>query len=328
MTPFALATFSSSMSQPFAALVVEEQALPLRAITGLRADRIGVLLQDWPEKLPQLEAAATSIGQGVTSEWVIPVAQLRAHAPFTPRNLYCTGANYRGHVGGMIRGDASMRQQKDAHEDPAALAARVDAELERRAKTGKPYCFVKLTSCIAGPNDDLVLPRDVEKPDWELELAVVIGRAARRVTAADAMSYVAGYAIINDVTARDLVFPKGGAGGIGADWLAGKCHPGFAPFGPWLVPAQQITNVYDLEINLVVNGKPMQHERTSDMLIDISRQIEHLSSIVTLQPGDVIATGSPAGNGAMHGVFLKPGDVMEGSISGLGEQRVRCIAEP
>jgi 2,4-didehydro-3-deoxy-L-rhamnonate hydrolase len=326
MTQFALATLSSTTSQPFAALVVDEQALPLRALTGLRADRIEDVLERWHDCLPQLEAAATSIRERVASEWVLPLALLRAHAPFAPKNLYCTGANYRGHVGGMIRGDASMRQPKDAHEDPAALAARVDAELERRAKTGKPYCFVKLTSCIAGPNDDLVLPRDVEKPDWELELAVVIGRSARRVSAADAMSCVAGYAIINDITARDLVFPKGG-GGIGADWLAGKCHPGFAPFGPWLVPAQQVANVYDLEIDLTVNGKSMQHERTSDMLIDISRQIEHLSSIVALQPGDVIATGSPAGNGAMHGVFLKAGDVMEGSITGLGKQRMRCIAE-
>jgi 2-keto-4-pentenoate hydratase/2-oxohepta-3-ene-1,7-dioic acid hydratase in catechol pathway len=226
----------------------------------------------------------------------------------------------------MIRGDASMRGPQHADEDPATAAARVDAELERRAKTGKPYIFVKLASCVAGPNADLILPKDVEKPDWELELAVVIGRPARRVTAGQAMAHVAGYTIINDVTARDLVFRRDG-GGIGADWLASKCQPGFAPLGPLLVPASQVPDVYDLQLQLSLNGKLMQNERTSDMLIDIARQIEHLSNIVTLSPGDVIATGSPAGNGAMHGVFLKPGDVMEASITGLGTQRVRCVAE-
>lgn len=323
MTAFALGTFSRPGAGPFAALIVGESALPLRALSSFGADDIEGVLHDWDHRLPQLEAAAASFDR----QAAFALDELHVHAPFVPGNLYCTGANYRGHVGGMIRGDASMRAQQHQNEDPVAIAARVDAELERRATTAKPYCFVKLTSCIAGPNDALVLPKDVEKPDWELELAVVIGRKARRVCALDAMKHVAGYAIINDITARDMVFPRESFG-IGADWLAGKCHPGFAPFGPWLVPAAQVPDVYALDIQLRVNGKAMQQERTSDMLINIARQIEHLSNIVSLEPGDVIATGSPAGNGAMHGVFLKPGDVMEGSISGLGKQRVSCIAEP
>jgi 2-keto-4-pentenoate hydratase/2-oxohepta-3-ene-1,7-dioic acid hydratase in catechol pathway len=114
---------------------------------------------------------------------------------------------------------------------------------------------------------------------------------------------------------------------MGADWLASKSHPTFAPFGPLLVPAAFVPDPYDLKIKLAVNGKVMQDESTSDMLIDIARQIEWLSRLVNLMPGDVIATGSPAGNGSMHGVFLKPGDIMEGSITGLGVQRTRCIAE-
>jgi 2-keto-4-pentenoate hydratase/2-oxohepta-3-ene-1,7-dioic acid hydratase in catechol pathway len=226
----------------------------------------------------------------------------------------------------MIRGDASMRAPGKENEDPEAMAKRIEAELDQRSKTAKPYCFSKQVSAVSGPNDPLTLPRDIEKPDWELELAVVIGRACHRVSAKDAMSYVAGYAIINDITGRDLVFRRDGSA-IGADWLAAKSQPGFAPFGPYLVPASQVADVYKLRLQLAVNGRLMQDESTSDMLIDIARQVEHLSNIVHLQPGDVIATGSPAGNGSMHGVFLRPGDVMQGSITGLGAQHILCVAE-
>jgi 2-keto-4-pentenoate hydratase/2-oxohepta-3-ene-1,7-dioic acid hydratase in catechol pathway len=198
--------------------------------------------------------------------------------------------------------------------------------MDERAKNALPYCFLKLPSCVVGPEDAVVLPRNVEKPDWELELGVVIGRRSRHVTAAEAMDHVAGYAVVNDVTAREHIFRRD-AGAIGADWLSGKCFPTFLPFGPMIVPKQFVPNPYDLNIRLSVNGKVYQDETTADMMIDIARQIEYLSDRVELLPGDLICTGSPYGNGSAFGVYLQPGDVMEGTITGLGTLRNPCVAE-
>jgi 2-keto-4-pentenoate hydratase/2-oxohepta-3-ene-1,7-dioic acid hydratase in catechol pathway len=198
--------------------------------------------------------------------------------------------------------------------------------MDERAKAELPYCFVKLSSCVVGPADDVVLPRNVVKPDWELELGVVIGRRARHVKASEAMDVVAGYVVVNDITAREHVFRRDGSA-LGADWLSGKCFPTFLPFGPMIVPRKFVPDPYDLNIRLSVNGKVYQDETTADMMIGIDRQIEYLSDRVELAPGDVICTGSPYGNGAAFGVFLKEGDVMEGAITGLGVQRNRCIAE-
>jgi 2-keto-4-pentenoate hydratase/2-oxohepta-3-ene-1,7-dioic acid hydratase in catechol pathway len=197
--------------------------------------------------------------------------------------------------------------------------------MDKRAKA-LPFVFLKLPSCVVGPRDDVVLPRNVEKPDWELELGVVVGKRAHHVTAAEAMDFVAGFAVVNDVTAREHIFRRDGSA-IGADWLSGKCFPTFLPFGPMIVPKEQIGDPYELTITLKVNGKTYQDESTSDMMASIERQIEYLSDRVVLEPGDLICTGSPYGNGSAFGVFLKPGDVMEGSIGGLGTQRNRCVAE-
>jgi len=183
-----------------------------------------------------------------------------------------------------------------------------------------------LPSCVVGPNDAVVLPRNVVKPDWELELGVVIGKRARHVAPEQAMDHVAGYAVVNDVTAREHIFRRD-AGALGADWLSGKCFPTFLPFGPMIVPRRFVPDPYDLTIRLSVNGKVYQDESTRDMMIGIGRQIAFLSERVELMPGDVICTGSPYGNGSAFGVFLQPGDLMEGTITGLGTQRNRCVAE-
>jgi 2-keto-4-pentenoate hydratase/2-oxohepta-3-ene-1,7-dioic acid hydratase in catechol pathway len=140
------------------------------------------------------------------------------------------------------------------------------------------------------------------------------------------MHHVAGYVIVNDLTAREHIFRRDGSA-IGADWLSGKCFPTFLPFGPLIVPREFVPDPYDLTIHLSVNGKVYQNESTADMMIGIERQIEYLSDRLVLLPGDVICTGSPYGNGSAVGVFLKPGDVMEGTISGLGRQLNRCVAE-
>jgi 2-keto-4-pentenoate hydratase/2-oxohepta-3-ene-1,7-dioic acid hydratase in catechol pathway len=247
-------------------------------------------------------------------------------APYIPRQVFCAGANYRKHVIGLIMGDHSMRDAGNESETEDERRARAEKLMDERAKAALPYCFIKLPSCVIGPRDDVVLPRNVAKPDWELELGVVIGRRARHVKAADAMSHIAGYVVVNDVTARDHIFRRDGSA-IGADWLSGKCFPTFLPFGPMIVPRKFVTDPYSLIIALSVNGKVYQNETTADMMIGIERQIEFLSDRLELLPGDVICTGSPYGNGAAFGVFLKPGDVIEGSITGLGTQRNCCVAE-
>lgn len=245
--------------------------------------------------------------------------------PYRPGQIFCTGANYKKHVVGLIMGDPSMRTAEHEGLSDEERRIKVEAMMDARAKA-LPFCFIKLPSCAIGARDAVVLPSNVEKPDWELELGVVIGRRAHRVSADQAMDFVAGFAIVNDVTAREHIFRRDGSA-IGADWLSGKCFPTFLPFGPLIVPRSQVDDPYDLSIKLSVNGKTYQDESTADMMASIERQIEFLSNRVALEPGDVICTGSPYGNGSAFGVFLQPGDVMEGAITGLGTQRNPCVVE-
>lgn len=285
--------------------------------------------RDLPALLADWSAMASRLAEWASDETAFasaaPFADADVRAPYRPGQVFCTGANYKKHVVGLIMGDPSMRTAEHEKLSPEELKTRVEAMMDQRAKA-LPFVFLKLPSCVVGPRDDVVLPKNVEKPDWELELGVVIGKRARHVTAAEAMDYVAGFAVVNDVTAREHVFRRDGSA-IGADWLSGKCFPTFLPFGPMIVPKAQVEDPYDLNLTLKVNGKTYQDESTSDMMASIERQIEYLSDRVVLEPGDLICTGSPYGNGSAFGVFLKPGDVMEGTIGGLGTQRNRCVAE-
>jgi len=154
----------------------------------------------------------------------------------------------------------------------------------------------------------------------------VIGRTARRVSAHDATRYIAGYTICNDITTRDLVY-RPDLERIGTDWVRAKNRPTFLPTGPYLVPAAFIPDPDDLTITLRHNGVVRQDERAKDMIFDIPRLVSYASTLVTLNPGDLLLTGSPAGNGAHWGVFLAPGDVMEAEITGLGSQRNTCVLE-
>jgi len=161
--------------------------------------------------------------------------------------------------------------------------------------------------------------------DWELELAIVIGREAFRVSREDALDHVAGYTIVNDITTRDLVFRKD-MKEIGTDWYRSKNAPGFLPTGPFLVPAPFI-DAGHLNLRLELNGKVMQDGSTDDLLFDIADLISGASQTMPLLRGDILLTGSPAGNGQHWKRFLRDGDVMTGSIAGLGTQVVRCVAE-
>ncbi|MEG3145169.1 fumarylacetoacetate hydrolase family protein [Sphingomonas sp. RT2P30] len=316
---FGLATVTFDQ-QAEVALVIDDRAVPL-AQTGEHRDLLP-LLGDWEAVLPALRRAAADPALYAAAR---PLDTLTIHAPYVPRQIFCTGANYKKHVVGLIMGDPSMRTAEHEGLSTEERQRQVEAMMDER-KNALPYCFVKLPSCVVGPQDAVVLPNNVAKPDWELELGVVIGRRARHVAPEEAMDFVAGFVVVNDVTARDHIFRRDGSA-IGADWLSGKCFPTFLPFGPTIVARECVADPYDLTIRLSVNGKVYQDESTADMMASIERQVAYLSDRVELMPGDVICTGSPYGNGSAFGVFLKDGDVMEGTITGLGTQRNRCVAE-
>ena len=186
----------------------------------------------------------------------------------------------------------------------------------------EPIIFFKATSALCGPNDNVVIPRGSEKTDWEVELAVVIGKRASYVEEADALNYVAGYAIHNDYSERAYQMERGG------QWVKGKSNDTFAPLGPFLVPASQISDANNLDLWLTLNGKKIQDSNTSDMIFHIPFLVSYLSQFMTLLPGDVITTGTPAGVGLgmKPQLYLKPGDVVELGIEGLGQQRQTAVA--
>lgn len=186
----------------------------------------------------------------------------------------------------------------------------------------EPIVFFKATSSICGPNDAVEIPRGSTKTDWEVELGVVIGTRAKYVSEADALSHVAGYCILNDVSERDFQLHRSG------QWVKGKSHDTFAPMGPWLVTADEVPDPQNLAMSLSVNGQSMQDGSTRTMHFSVATVISHLSQFMTLYPGDVIATGTPpgVGMGQKPQVYLRDGDEMVLSIEGLGEQRQTCIA--
>lgn len=251
----------------------------------------------------------------------MPLADVTLTAPVEPRQVLQTGANYREHVIELVAAGLTNNTDRTP-EEARAFAAKL---MDDRAANGEPYFFIGLPACVVGDDVALVLPSYSEVHDWELELAVVIGAEAFQVSREDALKHVAGYTITNDVTTRDLVFRKD-MKEIGTDWYRAKNAPGFLPTGPFLVPAEFV-NPTDLNVRLELNGQPMQNASTSDLLFDVAALISGASQTMPLLPGDILLTGSPAGNGQHWKRFLQAGDVMTGSIAGLGTQVVRCVAE-
>jgi ureidoglycolate lyase len=181
-----------------------------------------------------------------------------------------------------------------------------------------PILFMKATSAVVGPNDDVVMPRGSTHTDWEVELGVVIGTKAKYVSEADALNYVAGYCVINDVSERHFQTKLSG------QWTKGKSCDTFGPTGPWLVTRDEVPDPQALGMTLDVNGKRVQTGNTSTMIFSVAQIVSHLSQLCTLHPGDVISTGTPPGVGMgmkPEPVYLKKGDVMEVWIEGLGRQR-------
>jgi 2-keto-4-pentenoate hydratase/2-oxohepta-3-ene-1,7-dioic acid hydratase in catechol pathway len=188
-----------------------------------------------------------------------------------------------------------------------------------------PIVFMKATSAINGPFDDVVLPRGSQHSDWEIELGVVIGERAKYADAADALTHVAGYCVVNDVSERFYQTKLTG------QWTKGKSCDTFGPLGPWLVTADEIADPQNLAMTMDVNGERMQTGNTNDMIFSVREIIAHLSGLMTLYPGDVIATGTPAGVGSgkkPEAIFLRAGDRMAGSVEGLGKQEQVVVSDP
>ena len=219
---------------------------------------------------------------------VIPAGTRFGPCVTRPSKIICIGLNYTKH----------------------ALESKMDLPKE-------PIFFFKSTTALVGPNDDLVIPKNSKKTDWEVELAFVIGKKATYVEEKDAMKYVAGFCLHNDYSEREFQLERGG------QWVKGKSADTFAPLGPYLVTPDEVGDFNNLHMWLKVNGRMMQDNNTDDMIFEVPLLVSYLSQFMTLLPGDVVSTGTPAGAGfGLHPpVYIKPGDVVELGIDKLGEQK-------
>lgn len=255
-------------------------------------DLDGELLPQARKLAAALDAAGTPAG---APRGLVPLADVRLLAPVPrPGKIICIGLNYRDH-----------------------------AEESKMAVPESPITFSKYVTCVAHPAAPVFLPRTSEKVDYEAELAVVIGRRAKHVPVERAFDHVLGYTNFNDVSARDFQFADG-------QWQRGKSCDTFAPMGPAIVTTDEIPDPHQLRIQLRLNGETMQDSTTAQLIFGIDRLIAFLSETVTLEPGDVIATGTPPGVGFARKppVFLKPGDLMEVEVEGLGILSNPVLADP
>jgi 2-keto-4-pentenoate hydratase/2-oxohepta-3-ene-1,7-dioic acid hydratase in catechol pathway len=263
------------------------------------------LLRQWDDVHAQLHAAASTKADGGR-----PLSDVVLLAPVLyPGALFCAGANYWDHL-----------------EEMAEIAKRTTGKAPSMTKGAEPWFFMKTTAgSIIGPDCPARLPSFSTQVDWEAELGVVIGRPTRNISEGRALEAVAGYLIVNDLSARDLMKREGTP--FIYDWIGQKCFEDAAPMGPWLTPAAYVADPHNLDVNLWVNGILKQSSNTSRLVHNIAEQVAYLSRHVTLQPGDVIATGTPAGVGMPRGEFLKPGDEVRIEISGCGRLVNKMVAD-
>jgi 2-keto-4-pentenoate hydratase/2-oxohepta-3-ene-1,7-dioic acid hydratase in catechol pathway len=303
--PYKLLSFRAGQGSR-AGVLIGDTVYDAAKVTGVAAHAsvLGVL-EDWSRARRLLAQGSKRIASGKTRGKGVPVARTRLLAPVLyPGAVYCAGANYTDHMAEMARaqGQTPGPTMKELGE--------------------KPWHFVKTSrSSIVGPGAKVKLPVYSQMVDWEVELAAVIGKVARDVPVERALEYVAGYTIANDLSARDVMRrdKNPAASPFHYDWLSQKCFDGSCPLGPWIVPSDELPDPQSLGLKLWVNDKLMQDSSTSRMIFDTAEQIAMLSSRVTLQPGDLILTGTPAGVGMPRRVFLKPGDSVKLWIEGIGE---------
>lgn len=296
---YRLATYKSA-DGPRAAIVLGERVIDVARATRVNCDvSVDGILMDWQKAKVRLAALTTRKGlRGLT----LAKAKLLAPIP-RPGAIYCAGSNYADHAAEMARA-AGRKPPPDPH----------DIGL-------RSWHFIKSSRAVTAPDSIVKLPANSKKIDWEVELAVVIGRKCKDVAEKDAYRYIAGYTIANDLSARDRGLREAmpPASAFRYDWTAHKSFDGSCPMGPWIVPASEIKDPMDLGLQLDVSGVTKQDSNTKHMIFNIREQIADLSSKITLWPGDIIMTGTPDGVGNGRGEFLKSGDVVKARVEGIGE---------
>jgi len=277
---------------------------------------------DWPctfDRLVDLEARAVTTGR--------PVGDYRILPPTDYPQVFGAGSNYRQHAAEMYTYN-SGHYQKDrlAGESDESFYRRNLEFVEKKRARGMPFIWLATHGSVVGANDEVVLPQVGASHDWEAELCLVLaGGAPRYLTPEEAANYIAGYTIVNDMHTCEL-FSRDDIK-WNADWIA-KQQPSFKPVGPFVVPRQFLPNLDGVRIELRVNGAVKQDWPVNDMIFSPEEYVAYASERVAILPGDLLMTGSPPGNGGVHGQFLKPGDILEIEISPLGRQRNMVVADP
>jgi 2,4-diketo-3-deoxy-L-fuconate hydrolase len=307
---FRLLSYIGTEGTPRAGLLVENERVidvgsALGARQGAFAKRpptsILSILENWDEVLPVLRDTAVN-SRAFASAVVGPLSNVPLAAPILyPPNIYCAAANYVSHSKEMKGGSLPDKAQ------------------------ARPYFFTKLPrQTVIGPGEFIQIPYPEAKIDWEAEIGVVVGRKCKNVAASKAMDHIAGFVIFNDLSDRARNFRTDWF--FKFDWLGGKSFNTSAPMGPWITPVEFIADPHHLNIQLWVNDELMQSASSRQMYFTIPEQIEYLSELLTLLPGDVIATGTPEGVGHARGMYLKPNDSVTITIEGLGTLRNPVIA--
>lgn len=298
---YRLLSYSSSKG-PRAGLAVDDKVFDVAALTGdARYATVLDILNDWRSAQRALRAAAAKVSARKTK--IRPVSRPKRLVPVLyPSALYCAGANYSDHMLEMAR-----VQGIEPEPDPHSIGL-------------KPWHFIKASRSVVPSDVKVKMPAYSQMVDWEAELTAVIGRPAKDVPLDKALDYVAGYTVANDLSARDFTKrPKvPDTSPFKFDWVSQKSFDGACPVGPWIVPASEIPDPQNLAIKLWVNDVLKQDSHTSKMIFTLAEQIAHLSTRMTLHPGDLILTGTPAGVGMGRREFLKPGDVVKVWVEGIG----------
>lgn len=312
ITVFHLGTFASE-GRSVPCLVIGNELFDLRLVSGRAGiklpsfDILADLLEDWDRNFDRLQELAN---HAIIAEGGTPLQGARPLPPLgRPRKMLFMAANYRDHASGMRKTFTPKVEPQNPPVMPAPL---------------RPYLFAKVCE-PTGACDDILLPAATERIDWEAEMMVVIGRSGRSIRGSAAGDHIAGYMTTNDISCRDRTW-RDDRPALRSDWLSGKSFDSFAPIGPFFTPAAFVPDHNDMRVRLWINGVIKQDGNTRDMIFSVEEQIEYASELMTLLPGDLIATGTPAGTGQERLEFLKPGDLIETEVEFCGRQRNRVTS--
>ncbi|MCX7313439.1 MAG: fumarylacetoacetate hydrolase family protein [Alphaproteobacteria bacterium] len=313
---FKLGTFSKAGGKPFAAILLDDTAVDLAGAAAASGRKLSStaslqdLLEDWDANFASLQEIAAFLDKEKPA--AAAVSSLTALPPIgRPGKMFYAAQNFQEHVDEMLRSGMTPKEGPKFTGDKS---------------TSKPYLFLKASSTLAGANDDIEIPRELKRIDWEAEIACAISKPGKHIKGERALDHIAGWMTTNDVSARDLQI-RADRPGLRSDWLNGKSHDKFAPMGPYLVPKAFIKDHMKLFIRLTVNGAVKQNGNTSQFIFTPEEQIEYASGILSLQSGDIFVCGTCGGVGQGTNTFLNVGDVMETEVEGLGKMTNKFVAE-